>query len=96
MIMESTVEALPDGRARLHIDVDLQLAGKIVRFGRGMIGVVSERLFQDFAACLAESLVADGVVGEDGPREGPDALSPVRLLLRALWSRLRRLFGGGG
>ena len=97
MVMVSTVEALGAGRSRVVIDVDLKLAGKIVRFGRGMIGVVSERLFQDFTECLAAKLVADDEGGGDDASGGaPGAMSPVRLLFRALWSRLRRLFGRGG
>ena len=92
------------------MDVDLKLAGKIVRFGRGMIGVVSERLFQDFAECLAAHLCGDadtatrgetdgtGESGEvaAGSRKSGGELSAVGLLLRALWSRLARLVGRSG
>ena len=111
MVMESTVESLGEQRARVVVDVDVRLAGKIVRFGRGMIGVVSERLFQDFAECLAATLRADvaGADLEDGAgaasadaspaarsAHAAASLNPVLLLFRALWSRLSRLFGRGG
>ncbi len=110
MVMESRVESLSDSRTRLVVDVDLKLAGKIVRFGRGMIGVVSERLFQDFAQCLAANVGADtdaathreadgtATPGEvaAGSAKSQGELSAVGLLLRALWSRLARLFGRSG
>ena len=111
MVMESTVESLGEQRARVVVDVDVRLAGKIVRFGRGMIGVVAERLFRDFAECLAATLGADvaGADLEDGAgaasadaspaarsAHAAASLNPVLLLFRALWSRLSRLFGRGG
>ncbi len=110
MVMESRVESLAASRTRLVVDVELKLAGKMVRFGRGMIGVVSERLFQEFAECLAARLGADADTAVPGEPDGASArgdvaaesrtreseLGALGLLLRALWSRLARLFGRSG
>jgi len=105
MVMESTVEALSESRTLIVVDVDLKLAGKIVRFGRGMIGVVSERLFQEFGECLSTRLGSEVAAADDEPASGgapaglqepASELGAVGLLLRALWSRLARLFGRSG
>ena len=53
MTMTGTVEALEADRSRVHIRSDLRLTGRVVRFGRGMIGAVSKEVFAQFAGCLA-------------------------------------------
>ncbi len=47
MDMVGWVEAL-DGVSKVSFEADVKLAGKIVRFGRGMIEGVSKQLFKDF------------------------------------------------
>ncbi|MEO1336200.1 MAG: SRPBCC family protein, partial [Myxococcota bacterium] len=49
MDMVGRVEPTDDG-ARVSFDADVKLAGKIVRFGRGMIQGVSDQLFKQFVA----------------------------------------------
>lgn len=53
--------------SRVSITAEVQLTGKIVRFGRGMIGAVSKEVFSQFAACLA------GLVEEAGEASAPEA-----------------------
>lgn len=110
MVMESRLEPLGESRTRIVVGVDLKLAGKIVRFGRGMLGVVSEELFHEFAQCLSASLRSEadaaihrntGNVSASGQvvaesRTSGTELGAVGLLLRALWSRLVRLAGRSG
>ncbi len=64
------VGAEPSG-SRVSITAEVQLTGKIVRFGRGMIGAVSKEVFSQFAACLA-ALVAEAGEGESAS-EAPAA-----------------------
>ncbi len=104
--MEGTVRELEGDRCEVTVLADIQLAGKIVRFGRGMIQAVTAEVFKEFTARLAEELAAgpskDEAKGEasdgDGasspsPGSSPEALSLFPLLLRSLRSWLRGLFG---
>ena len=104
LTMESEVHELEGGRSAVTVVADIQLAGKIVRFGRGMIQAVTAQVFKEFTARLADEL-ASRPAGEDGisvaagdapsAAAGPslEALPLLPLLLRSLRSWLRRLFG---
>lgn len=86
---------------RVNVATDFTITGRLARFGRGgMIEDVSNGLLRDFASCLQETLTVereavDGVGGAGGvggtpiPREGTPVRG-IRLLLRVLWSRVRR------
>jgi carbon monoxide dehydrogenase subunit G len=54
--MTSRVEAHPEGGAEVRVDAEVDVAGKIVQFGRGMIEAVSKQLFKDFVACVRAKL----------------------------------------
>lgn len=58
LTMESTVNELEGGRCEVTIVADIQLAGKIVSFGRGMIQAVTAEVFKEFTARLAAELAA--------------------------------------
>ncbi|MFV2006164.1 MAG: SRPBCC family protein [Longimicrobiales bacterium] len=83
MTMESTVRELDGGGAEVTVESTVQLAGKIVRFGRGMIEIVSKEIFKQFTACLTEKLAGPvpgggtgaGTEGGQGTGEG-DAATP--------------------
>jgi carbon monoxide dehydrogenase subunit G len=69
MTMESTVEAAPGG-SEVRVDATIQLAGKIVSFGRGMVDAVAGEVLDAFATCLARKLGEDGSgSGSAGPRD---------------------------
>jgi len=104
MTMESRVSALPDGGSEVVVQADVDVVGRIVQLGRGMIEQVSHQLFQQFAACVRATLEAeDRARGASSPEERAAALAavpdarprPVRavpLLFRALWAWLLGLF----
>jgi carbon monoxide dehydrogenase subunit G len=80
-----------DGGTRVEIITDLQLAGAVSRYGRGLVEDVSSQLVAQFARCLEAQLAAS-------PREARAAVearsSPVgglRLGLGASWRSLGRL-----
>ncbi|HET7114069.1 MAG TPA: SRPBCC family protein [Pyrinomonadaceae bacterium] len=50
--MVSTVTALESGGSAVLVDADINLVGRIVQFGRGMIEEVSRQMFRQFAACV--------------------------------------------
>ena len=64
LTMESTVHELDGGRSAVTVVADIQLAGKIVRFGRGMIQAVTSEVFRDFTARLAEELKTSALGAE--------------------------------
>ena len=87
--MVSQVLALEGGRARVTVSAEVELTGRIVQFGRGMIDEVAGQLFDKFAEAVRAQLET-----AQAPAPAPSA-APVRalpLLLRALWNLFLRLF----
>jgi carbon monoxide dehydrogenase subunit G len=60
MTMESRLEPQDDGAVAISVTSDVELAGRIVRFGRGMIQSVSAQLFKQFAGNVRQALEGAG------------------------------------
>lgn len=60
--MTTRVEAHADGGSEVRVEADVDVAGKIVQFGRGMIEAVSKQLFRDFVSCVRATL--EGASGQ--------------------------------
>lgn len=103
--MLSTVSPLDSGGCEVIVNADIDLVGKIVQFGRGMIEEVSRQMFRQFSACVRQQLeVAD----EPQPADQPAAAQPVAqpappepkpvaaapLAFRAIWAIIVRFFKG--
>jgi carbon monoxide dehydrogenase subunit G len=100
LTMMSRVVAMPDGATEIHVEAEVDIAGKIVQFGRGMIEGVSRQLFRQFAECVRAELatpMADAQVprADDGQHvasiTAPHAAKPVHalpLVFGWLWSVL--------
>lgn len=73
MSMVGTVAATGDGGSEVTVESDVRVSGKIVRFGRGMIERVSREIFNDFAACMAETLETEGEASEGEEAEARSA-----------------------
>lgn len=102
--MLSTVSALPDGGSEVVVNADVDLVGRIVQFGRGMIEEVSRQMFRQFSACVKQQLeVAEETQqSEEKPAaasQETQAVAVAPLASRALWAIIvrffRRLFGRG-
>ena len=104
----STVTPLDGGGCEVLVNADIDLVGKIVQFGRGMIEEVSRQMFRQFSTCVRQQLEvadepqplnqpADQPVAQPAPPE-PQPVSAAPLAFRALWAIIarffRRLFGG--
>lgn len=80
MTMSSEIVALPEGGSEVRVQVEIDIVGKIVQFGRGMIEQVSRQLFRQFATCAAATLsreaepAAEPAIPADAP-EAPDTPS---------------------
>ena len=99
--MLNTVAALPSGGSEVSVVADVELVGKIVQFGRGMIEEVSRQMFRQFASCVKQHLeVAEAPQPSAPTPEIPvetKAVAAAPLAFRALWAIIarffRRLFG---
>ena len=75
--MVSTITALDGGGCAVSVDADINLVGRIVQFGRGMIEEVSRQMFRQFATCMKARLeVADEPPPPTGTADSTDA-NPV-------------------
>jgi len=99
--MLSTVAPLASGGCEVLVNADIDLVGKIVQFGRGMIEEVSRQMFRQFSTCVKQQLeVADDRQLVEKPAESQTkAVAAAPLAFRALWAIIvrffRRLFGAG-
>jgi carbon monoxide dehydrogenase subunit G len=97
--MLSKVTPSDAGGALVVVSAEVDLVGKIVQFGRGMIEEVSKQLFRQFSACVKQHLeVSDQTPttetqsDEITPPAETKALSAPSLLLHALWNVIARFF----
>jgi carbon monoxide dehydrogenase subunit G len=60
--MFSRVEASPNGGTTVVAEANAEVTGRVMQFGRGMIQGISEQLFKQFAASVAERLEAAAAV----------------------------------
>ena len=90
--MTSRLAGLPEGRTEVRVEADVDVAGKLVQFGRGMIEQVSKQLFRQFAECVRGELAGRAT----GPAvAATTAAKPVRalpLLLQSLWAMILSVF----
>ena len=68
----------------LHADAKVYLTGRIAQFGRALAGDISRRMFEQFAAAVAEA--AKSGQAPEGPVKPPSA---VKLMLGTLLDRIR-------
>lgn len=91
-----------DGETEMIFDIRVDLTGKVMQMGRGMIKGVSGQLFKQFAnaardqIAAAESTPEGTALPEPGPNQ--EALSVGGLVGQTLWQAIvnffKRLFGG--
>lgn len=110
MSMQARVLETEEGKSEVTLEASVDVTGKVVTLGRGMIQVVSEQVLDEFTGCLASKLAADPGPetgdaehqdsGRTAPHPSSDPAAEVRpmnglaLLWRALRSWLRRVIGG--
>jgi len=101
--MVSVVTALEGGGSEVSVDAEVNLVGRIVQFGRGMIEEVSRQMFRQFAACV-KSRLEEGVTADDAekkPAESvntaetitePKAINATSVGFSAVWAIIARFF----
>jgi carbon monoxide dehydrogenase subunit G len=99
LTMSNRVTEVPTGGAEVVVEAEVDLVGKIVQFGRGMIEEVSRQLFRQFSVCVKQQLEVAGEPEVASPVPPPETkpVSAAPLAFRALWAMIarsiRRLFG---
>jgi hypothetical protein len=94
------VDALAEGPTELVTTASIDLTGRVMQVGRGMIQGVSHQLFKQFAASAKEILEAQDAAGEAAAVAAVAEQKPVpilSLIFRTVWETIvgffRRLFG---
>jgi carbon monoxide dehydrogenase subunit G len=98
--LTSRLSALPDGSTEVIAEASVDLTGKVVQVGRGMIQAVSAQLFKEFAEKVRSTLEATGGEGAGALPGGAAAASPAReesirvvpLVFAAFWAAIVRWF----
>lgn len=97
--MVSRFRLLEDGKTEVTATSDVNLSGRLVQFGRGMIDEVADQYFRQFTAAVRERLEKEEAArGQANPSPAPPAkpvpLNAFALLARAFVQWLKKLFGG--
>ena len=58
MTMTGAVTSLPDGGSEVRVDATIDIAGRVMQFGRGLIESVNKQLFKQFADSVQAKLQA--------------------------------------
>jgi uncharacterized protein len=74
MTMSGVVTALPDGGSEVSVDAVIDIAGRVMQFGRGLIESVNQQLFKQFADAVQAKLAApEGAHAAAAPVPGQGA-----------------------
>jgi carbon monoxide dehydrogenase subunit G len=100
--MGSHLRSLPDGKTEVVAEASVDITGRIMQVGRGMIQGVSHQLFLQFVAAVkerlevAQSAAPQGAVTQAAAAE-PKPIRILPILFQAFWAAVvgffRRLFG---
>jgi len=93
----SELRALPDGGTEVVTSAQVDLTGRVMQIGRGMIQGVSSQLFGQFVARTRQTLEAPASqAGEVAPAR-EESIPLLRVILSVIWAPVarffRRLFG---
>jgi carbon monoxide dehydrogenase subunit G len=90
----STLKPLADDSTEVHVQSSIDLTGRLVQVGRGMIDGVAKQVINIFVTNVKEHMKAE-TIGQEVPRGREDeALNLLAVLWAALRAFIQRLFGG--
>ncbi len=96
--LTSQVRALPDGNTEVIAQADVDITGRVMQMGRGMIQGVSSQLFAQFASRTRDALETPAAEGEEAVPAAPsDESIPIlrvilRVILGVIWAPIARFF----
>jgi uncharacterized protein len=88
--MSSVMRATQDGQTEVSVDVNVDVTGRIVQIGRGLMQDVASDMFGQFVRCVKARLESAEPAAE-GEAAVVKPVAIVPLALRAIWSALLRL-----
>lgn len=53
-----------NGSTRVHVETDMQVAGRVAQFGRGIMQDVAEEMMDRFSTCVEQEIVGNGAAQE--------------------------------
>ena len=90
--VSSQLRALPDGQTEVVTSAEVDLTGRVMQIGRGMIQGVSSQLFGQFVARTRQALEAPASeAGETAPAR-EDSIPLLRVILGVVWAPVARFF----
>jgi len=89
--MSSTMRATEDGQTEVSVDVHVDVTGRIVQIGRGLMQDVASDMFGQFVSCVTARLESTEPTAEAGVGAPVTPVAIVPLVLRAIWSAIVRL-----
>ena len=89
--MSSTMRATEDGQTEVSVDVHVDVTGRIVQIGRGLMQDVASDMFSQFVSCVTSRLESAEPVAESEAAAVVKPVALVPLVLRATWSSIVRL-----
>jgi carbon monoxide dehydrogenase subunit G len=94
--LSGCLRSLPDAQTEAVVEASVDLTGRIMQVGRGMIQGVAQQLFRQFVARTKERLERQqgAATAEEEPRqknEREEAIRIVPLILGAIWAAIVRL-----
>jgi hypothetical protein len=91
--LTSELRALPDGRTEMVTSAQVDLTGRVMQIGRGMIQGVSSQLFGEFVARTQQALEAPASeTGEVALPAADDSIPILRVILGVIWAPIARFF----
>jgi carbon monoxide dehydrogenase subunit G len=60
-----------NGSTRVHVETDMQIAGRVAQFGRGIMQDVAEEMMNRFSTCVEQEIVGGGA--EEEPEQDIEA-----------------------
>lgn len=89
--MSSRLRSLADGQTEVVAEANVELTGRIMQVGRGMVQGVSHQLFRQFVACAKARLEAPEGAAEETPAE-KEPISILPLVLGVVWAAVAGFF----
>lgn len=86
--LSSRLQSLPDGHTEVTAEASIDITGRIMQVGRGMIQGVSQQLFRQFVACAKTRLeAADAEAGTAVDAE-PEPIRAIPLIAKVTWTAI--------
>ncbi len=88
----SELRALPGGHTEVFISAQVDLTGRVMQIGRGMIQGVSNQLFGQFVARMRQILEAPASEAGEVALAREESIPLLRVILSVVWAPVARFF----